>query len=462
MSLLIRKAHVVTPGAEFDADILCRDGLVDSLDRPGRTRADGWDEVLDASGLVVLPGVIDPHVHSRDPGQTHKEDFAHSTRAAAAGGVTTILEMPNALPPVTSAEVLAHRVEQHSKVASVDFGLWGLALGAESTVDIRDLSKAGAVAIKLFWGFYFDRETGALIYDAKGLDEGNLRPPASTGDLWELFIAVAKAKLLLGLHAEDRGILEVLGRQHGDYDSYDTLLRTRPVAAESSAIASAIEIAMGTEARLHILHVSSARGIDLVRRAQSDLLRVSAETCPHYLTLTEADYESVGHGMKVYPPVRHEDDRKALWRAINDRIVTSVSSDHAPHSAAEREGVLSDLPAGGQGIQTMLPVLLNEVTKGTTSLQTLSWALSEGTARLYRLYPKKGSVLPGTDADFSIVDMDASWTIDQDRLLTKTKLSPWHNRSGRGRVAATVVRGNVIFRHGELSGSPIGQFVRPQ
>jgi len=461
VDLLIRNAHVVTLDAEFDADIRCRGGLIEAVEEPRADHGGGWDEVYEAAGRIVFPGVIDPHVHSRDPGQTHKEDFAHATRAAAAGGVTTILDMPNTIPPVTDADVLRERVEHHSRSAFVDFGLWGLVLDASSIKEIAALKQAGAVGVKLFWGFFFDRDTGALVYDARDRDPASVLPPASTTDLWELFEAAAADDLLVGLHAEDRGILEALGGRHPEFDDYETLLRTRPVAAEAAAIAAGVEIAAGSGARLHILHVSSGRGAALVRHARSDDLSVSAETCPHYLTLTADDFPAIGPAMKVYPPVRTAEDRRALWDAVNGDVVSSVASDHAPHSAEERRGTLSKLPAGSFGIETMVQVLLNEAAERRTTLRRLSWVLSEGTARLYGLYPRKGSVEPGTDADFTVIDADASWSVDQETLHTKTKLSPWHGREGRGLPVATIVRGRMVMRDGELLGEPSGSFVRP-
>lgn len=461
VDLLIRNAHVITSEADLDADIHCRDGAIEAIREPGGDVAGRWDEVYEADGLVVLPGVVDPHVHSRDPGQIHKEDFAHATRAAAAGGVTTILDMPNAIPAITDAEVFEERVQHHSRSAFVDFGLWGLILDAGSVKHVGELKAVGAVGLKLFWGFFFDRETGALIYDAKQRDPEDLLPPASTADLWELFEAAAHEGILVGLHSEDRGILEVLGGRHPEFDDYPTLLATRPVGAESASIAAGVEVAVGTGARLHILHVSSRRGAALVRHARADGLRVSAETCPHYLTLTAEDFPAIGPAMKVYPPIRTAEDRDALWEAVNDGTLTSVSSDHAPHSAEERRGILSQLPAGSYGAQTMVQVLLNEAAERRTTLRRLSWVLSEGTARVYGIYPQKGSLEPGTDADFTVVDPDAPWSIDQAALLTKTKLSPWHGRKGRGLPVATIVRGDIVMRDGKVVGQPRGRFVRP-
>src|SRR5207249_1834792 len=172
MKLVIRNGTIVTPAGRYGADVVCVDGRIAAIEAEA-SRA-GVDDEVEASRLLVFPGFIDPHVHSRDPGLTEKEDFAHSTRAAAAGGITTLLEMPNAIPPVTNAALFEDRAAQHGRVAFVDFGLWGLALGAENLADIGGLFEAGAVAVKLFWGYALDRRTRALVYNVASAVAENL------------------------------------------------------------------------------------------------------------------------------------------------------------------------------------------------------------------------------------------------------------------------------------------------
>ena len=419
------------------------------------------DEQIDAKGLYVLPGVIDAHVHSRDPGLTDKEDFEHSTAAAAAGGVTTILEMPNAVPPVTDTDILAQRVADHERVAHVDFGMWALALNDENLDDLPALAEAGVVGAKLFWGFAFDRKERKLVYDAAKVDVDRVIAPASTGAVWRLFRRAAEAGLLVGMHCEDREILTAAAKEFGAASDYRELLRARPVEAEAVAAASAIELARGCDARIHILHVSSARTARVIGAAQAAGIRVTAETCPHYLTLTADDYFEVGPAMKVFPPVRTVDDRDALWDAVNDGTIASIASDHAPHTLEERSLPFGDQPAGAVGVETMLPVLLNEVNTGRMSLSRLARTLCEAPAELYGLSPRKGRLQVGADADVTLVDLDRQWQVSNERLHSKTKLSPWAGRRGRGTAVRTLLRGNTLMVDGELDLSTArGRFVR--
>lgn len=456
MSLLIRGATLVSPAGTRDVDILCRAGRIAAVGLPGRVSSPQRADVIEANGLLAFAGFIDPHVHSRDPGQTHKEDFAHVTTAAAIGGVTTILDQPNSLPPVRDAATVRDRIDHHTSVAFVDFGLWGIALGRDNLSDLAGLQQTGVVACKLFWGFAFDQRTGALVYGAP--TGASISPPVSSGELWQLFREAAATNLLIGLHCEDREILEVAA-ESGPIVDYETLNAARPIVAETGAIALAIEIAASTRARIHILHVSSGRGIELVRSARESGLAVSAETCPHYLTLTSADYASIGPVMKVYPPIRDSSDQEALWRGVNDGTVASVGSDHAPHSLTERSGPLADQPAGMVGVETMVPLLVDAALRGRTTLERLSWVLGEGTARMYGLFPRKGCLLPGADADITLVDPKAQWKVDNDLLHSKTRLSPWHGRSGNGVPVMTILGGVVVAERGRILRGPLGKFV---
>lgn len=457
MITLVQGGTVITPSGRKNADVLIRDGVIAGVTQWGEPRP-RVDEVIDATRLFILPGIIDPHVHSRDPGLTYKEDFAHSTRAAAAGGVTAILEMPNSIPAVTDGDSFRARAEHLGPSAFVDFGLWGLAVEPGSERQFRQLRAAGAPAVKLFWGFAFSRSTGTLVYSPVAAN-GDVRPPASNGDVWQLLHEIASADLLLGIHCEDRSILQAAARLRGRSEDYATLLRVRPVEAECVAIASVIEMARATQTRLHILHVSSGRGVELVRAGRASGVDVTAETCPHYLTLTAADYPTIGPSMKVFPPVRTDADQAALWEAVADGTIISIGSDHAPHSLHERRQPFEDQPAGAIGVETMLRVLLDASTRGLVDLERLAWVLCEGTARRYGLFPQKGILEPGSDADMVLVDMNASWVIRNGDLHSKSPLSPWDGRSGRGSVVRTLLRGVTVAVNGQPIGSPRGRLL---
>lgn len=451
---------IVTPHGSMRADLVVEGERFAMLAEPGSGPTP--DEQIDARGMLLFPGFIDPHVHSRDPGLTEKEDFAHSTLAALCGGVTTLLEMPNAVPPVADAAVFQDRVAQHSEVASVDFGLWGISLGAENLGALRELVGTGVVGIKLFWGYALDRRTRELVYNFADRSPDDLLLPPGTDGVWDLFREVAAAGGLLAAHCEDRGVLEAAQRALGhDLRDYDDFLASRPDAAEAAAIAVAVECARATGCRFHVVHVSSARGIELVRRARADGVPISAETCPQYLTLGDGDFSRLGARMKVYPPVRRACDGAALHEAIRDGTISSVGSDHAPHTVEQKSMDLASAPAGAIGVETLVPVMLNEAASGRLTWKQLAWVLSEGTARVYGLHPQKGTLRPGADADVAIVDPGREWRIDNKLLHSKHNLSPWHGLQGRGKVVRSLLRGETVMVDGEPTGEPRGRLVKP-
>ena len=458
MRLRIANGSLVTPRGTSRADVVCRDG---TIERVGDTADLRVDLQIDATGLLVFPGFIDPHVHSRDPGLTHKEDFAHSTRAAAAGGVTTLLEMPNAIPPVTTAAVFEERAAQHGRVAFVDFGLWGLALGSENLADIAGLFDAGAVAVKLFWGYALDRRTRSLVYNVAAEAPENVIQAPDNGSVLALCREVAGVGGVLGAHCEDRGVIDAAERAVGHpVGSYAEFLQARPATAEAVSIAIAAELSAATNCRIHVVHTSSAVGIRAVRRAQGEGVRLTAETCPHYLAFTQADAGQVGGLMKVYPPIRTLDDQAALWEAVRDGTIVSLGSDHAPHTLAEKSQGLAAAPAGLLGVETIVPVLVHEMLGGRLPPERLAAVLSEGTARLYGLYPRKGALTPGSDADFTLVDPASTTIVDSARLHSLHPQSAWHGRPLRGSISMTILRGHVIARSGEVVGEPRGRLVR--
>ncbi len=460
MRVRIANGTLITPRGAVHGDVVCRDGTIERVGEPERL---GVDEEIDATGLLVFPGFVDPHVHSRDPGLTYKEDFAHSTRAAAAGGVTTVLEMPNAIPPVTSAALFEERASQHGRVAFVDFGLWGLALGSENLADIGGLFEAGAVAVKLFWGYALDRRTRALVYNVSSEPAENLIQPPDNGDVLALCQVVARAGGLLGAHCEDRGVIDAAERALGHHiSSYAELLQARPSTAEAVSIAVAAELSAASGCRIHVVHTSSAAGIRAVRRAQAEGVRLTAETCPHYLAFSQTDAAPAGAAMKVYPPIRALEDQATLWDAVRDGTVASIGSDHAPHTLAEKTQDLASAPAGVLGVETIGPILVHDMLSGRITPERLAAVLSESTARLYGLYPRKGALKPGADADLTLVDPAATTVIDSARLHSLHPQTPWHGRTLRGSISMTILRSEVIARAGELVGEPRGRLVRAE
>lgn len=420
-------------------------------------------ETYDASGLHIMPGCIDAHVHFRDPGQTHKEDFPHATRAAAVGGVTTVIEMPNTNPPTTNAENFRNKVESFTPRAYVDFALWGLALGEYNLENFQELMAEGAVALKFFWGYAFDANNFQLVYNyTPGMK--NIIPPLDDGEVYELFQEAARVGAIVAIHAENHSIVQrmtakVLKSGRRDYEA---LLEARPNLAEELTVQSAITLSKATGARLHILHMSTLEGVELVKAAQQKGLPVTAETCPHFLFLDADDFERIGPVMKVYPPVKRKSDREALWQGLKEGVISVIGSDHAPHTIEEKTGDIFSMPAGMCSVETMLPLMLNEVSHGRITFPFVVQKLAENPAKMFNIYPQKGHLNSGADADLVIVDLNKYQEIRNERLHSKQPLTAFHGLDILGWPVATFLRGQQIARQGESLGGPSGQFVKPQ
>lgn len=415
---------------------------------------------LDARERLVLPGVIDTHLHSRDPGLTYKEDFDHATRAAAFGGVTTVLEMPNCLPPVTDLGSFEARRAHLLPQAHVDFGLWALALGDANLAELPRLAAAGACGFKLFWGYALDRRTLALVYNPAPDDD--VVPPPDDAGLLRLMDAVQATGRPLAIHAEHRGLNAALiaGVDPDAPDTYAEFLRTRPALTEAVAVETACRLAQATGVALHIVHLTAADSVDVIRAARARGVDVTAETCPQYITLSDEDFPRVGPLMKVYPPVRTVADQSALRRGLADGTIAYVASDHAPHATHEKQGSLWTAPAGTPVVETMLPLFLRLVSQGVFTLEDVARLLSYAPARRFGLYPRKGALEPGSDADLVIVNPDHPWTIRAAAAHSKHPLSPWEGETVPMAVETTVVRGQVVVADGDLQTPGAGTFLR--
>ena len=460
---LIKNAHMITASGESYGNIYIKDGKIAAVtdrDLEGEVK-----ETVDASGKLVFPGFIDTHCHSRDgsKGAHYKEDFRHSSMAAAAGGITTILEMPTCNPAIYSVENFRDLVKTITPKAYVDFGVWGLCLGDLNRDQLIPLAEEGVVAFKFFWGYAIDSGTYQLIYN---YEEGmkNVIPPFSTGEVYKLFSDVAKTGKKIAIHAEDFGIIKVLTEEAKakNMNNYDGMLYSRPDFSETLVIDNAIKIAEATGADLHILHLAAGDGVEIIKRAQEKGSSVTAETCPHYLALTNEDYEHAGTSMKGYPPVRTKYDMELLWEGLKEGTISFVASDHAPHTPEEKAQDIWSAPAGMVTVETMVPVVIDAVNKGRINWNKLAEILSEAPAKMFGLYPSKGSLEVGTDADITIVDPDVEYVMDQNRLHSKTKLSPFDGRQMKGRPVCTIVRGTTVMKDGEILGEPQGHLIRPE
>ncbi|TDV15703.1 dihydroorotase [Paraburkholderia caballeronis] len=431
--LLVRGGTVVTPEGSVEADIACVDGRIVSLD------ARGWSasEVVEADGLHVLPGVIDTQVHFREPGLEHKENLEAGTRGAVLGGVTAVFEMPNTRPTTL------HRADLERKIAAASGRAWcdvAFYIGG-SSVNAGELGHLetlpGCAGVKVFMGSSF----GDLLAD----DDAVLRQ------------ILAHGRRRVAVHAEDearlrerRPIVEASGdvRDHG---------RWRDVDSAINATRRMVGMAAETGRPLHILHVSTAEEMAFLASHRN---RVTVEVLPHHLTLCAPEcYERLGTLAQMNPPVRDARHREALWRALREGTVDVLGSDHAPHTLEEKSRPYPQSPSGMPGVQTLLPVMLDHVSRGRLSLRRLVELTSAAPARVFGM-AGKGSIAVGYDADLTVVDLKATREITNRWIASVCGWTPYDGMRVTGWPLATIVRGHVVMREDVVLGHPMGQPVR--
>lgn len=456
---IIENGNIVLDDTIEQGNIYIKDGKIEAIS--SEKLSTNANEITDAKGKYVLPGLIDTHIHSRDGGATHKEDFFYSTSAAAIGGITTVFEMPNTNPSVNTRENFLKQKENLESKANVDFSLWGISLGDLNKENIQELHDSGVIGIKYFWGYAVNKDDFQLVYDYEpGLE--NVMPPCDDGEVYEIFKSVAKTGNILAIHAENSDLMHRLAENIEDKTSndYDVFLSSRPQLAEVLTVQTAIEFSRDLGTRLHILHVTSKRSVELIRAAQKEGLPITAETCPHYLFLTNESYKEIGPVMKVFPLVKEQQDQDEIWRGIADGTISSVCSDHAPHTEEEKSGNLWTMPAGMCGVETIVPLMLNAVNEGKISMLKFAELLSSNPAKNFDVFPKKGSLMVGTDADITIIDMDEEWTIKREELHSKSKITAYDGFNVVGKPIQTIVRGKTVMKNNEVIKTDVGRLVK--
>jgi allantoinase len=456
--LIVKNGQVVTARETFRADIGVREGKIAAIGDLSGAQA---YEIYDASGKYVFAGFIDEHLHSRDPGLTEKEDFAHSTLAAAAGGITTVLEMPNTVPPVMDAATFHSRAAHLGAQAFVDFAQWGLVLGDLNTPKLAEMADAGVVGFKLFWGYALHPTKFSLVYNFKKGDDVFF--PPDHGQIYDAFCAIGKTGRAVAIHAEDSEIIGRLAEREAaaGANDYAAFLRSRPSFTEGLTTQAGVIIAGAAGAHLHLLHITAAEAVDAVAAARAKGQAVTGETCPHYLNTTDKDYDRLGIGMKVYPPIREQHHQDRLWAGIQNGEILTLGSDHAPHMESEKKGDIWTAPAGSSAIQTMVPQMLNHAAKGQISLNQLAALLSENPARIFGLYGQKGVIRAGADGDLTIVDMEKTVSVTREQMLSKNKESMLQGAVLQGAPVAVFLRGKQIMQDGQPMGERLGQLVKP-
>ena len=436
--LLIRNGKVVSPDSVIEASVAIKDGAVIAVGADAAMP--DARETLDAKGMHLLPGAIDVHVHFRDPGYPHKEDFASGTAAAAFGGVTTVFDMPNTIPPTGTPEILAAKHKMAAEKAHVDFGLYGL-LGEDTIVHVPELAKT-VIGFKLYMGNTF----GAI-------------PSPSTGAMLEAFEVVAPTGKRVSLHAETNSIMvrrELRLRAAGRTDPL-AHIASRPAVVAVEAVSRAAILSEWTGAPVHILHISSAEELRPLREAKARGVDITGETCPHYLMLSTDDYARFAGVIRVNPPVREARNQEPLWAALIDGTIDAIATDHAPHSQEEKtRNDIWTVDCGFPGVETQMPLMLAEVARGRYSVRDYVRWSSVNPARIWGLFPRKGAILPGADADIAIVDLDREWTLDDAKLQSLSRITPFHGRKVKGLPVHTLVRGRFVMKDRTLQSGARG------
>ena len=433
-----------------EASVSVRDGVIEALDAPAQPTATD----VDLGGAWLLPGGIDGHVHFDDPGFTEREDFSSGSRAAAAGGITTVVDMPcTSLPPVTDGDAFDNKLAVVGPKAHVDFRLWGGVRGNEFEPEAveRHLDALAARGVR-----------SIKTYLISGMDTFTDLTPEQ---LRTVLVAAKRRGMRVGVHAEDKGlILEQTARERAapQSDTPSAYARARSAEAEAEGVRTCISLCEETGAPLHVVHLACADGLEAIRAAKSRGVPITVETCPHYLAFTDVDLDRLGGLLKTAPVVKGSADRDALWEGLADGTLDMIATDHAPGKFPEEKttgSIWADY-GGVPGVELMLTFVLSEgVHRGRISLWRAVQLLCEGPARVHALRGK-GVIEPGADADFAVFEPKATWTVRAAELRTRQKYTPFEGMRLTGRVRRTYLRGIQVFddEHG-LVGDPCGRHV---
>jgi dihydroorotase len=429
--LIVRGGTLVTPGGRIVADVGARSGRIAAIGDLGAASA---AHSIDATGLHVLPGVIDAQVHFREPGHTHKEDLASGTTGAVLGGVTSVLEMPNTDPPTTTASALADKVARLKSRARCDVGFF-IGATAQNAGELGELENLpGCCGVKVFMG----SSTGNLLV-------------ADDETLAEVF---ASGRRRVALHAEDEERLKerkpiaekaAHPRAHPEWRDAETAQR---------ATWRALALARRFGRRVHVLHVSSADELDVLGECKDV---ATFEILPQYLTLVAPDcYERLGTRAQMNPPIRDASHQAALWEAVRNGLCDMLATDHAPHTLEEKARPYPSSPSGMPGVQTMVPIMLDHVAAGRLTLERLVDLVCHGPARVWGI-AGKGRLAVGFDCDLTLVDLAARRTIRDADMANKSGWTPYDGMEVTGWPMATVVRGHIVMRDGQVVGDACGR-----
>jgi dihydroorotase len=431
-SLLIKNGSLVNSSGVLKSDIFISGGKITQI---GTSLDCEADRVIDAAGKYIFPGLIDPQVHFRDPGLTHKEDLKTGSMAAAAGGITTFFEMPNTNPSTITLEKLEEKYKVASEKCITNFSFF---FGATND-NIEEIKKMdNTCGLKIFMG----SSTGDLLVDDyEALDR--------------IFSCCDK---IIAVHAEDEEILKEAEKKVSK-DSFANHPDARPVEAALKATTKAVNLALKYKKRLHVLHLSTAEEVEFLRKHKSSGL-ITAETTPQHLLMHAPNiYNEIGSFAQMNPPIREKYHQKELWAGLKDGTIDCVATDHAPHTLEEKALPYGEAPSGMPGVQTSLTLMLNEVANEKINLEDVVKWMAENPAKLYNI-KGKGFLKEGYDADITIVDMDCEKTILNENMYSKCGWTAFHNTTTKGWPIITIVNGNIVYENDELNLDVFGKPVK--
>lgn len=454
--LLIKNAQISTGDNNKTelVDIYCDKGII--TDILPSYKDNQSKNMFDAKGQLVLPGGIDPHVHFDTPGYEEREDFAHGTRAAAKGGVTTIIDMPDtSIPTVTTKENLYKKLEAIKDNAYVDYALWA-GVSKNSMKDTWWHDEMNAL--------WEEGVVGFKTYLISGMDTFK---DLSIIELGQVMQHANKINALVGIHAEDKDT--IMERVHElvskNRDSLEDYYYSRSEPAEKNGIATAIYLQNQTKCRLHIVHLGSDEGLKIIKRAKDMGLDISVETCPHFLEFTHKDFEKYGSLIQTAPVVKEMADKNALWQGLGNGSIDFVATDHANCKIEEKETGSCWTDYNGMGnVEFRLPYLFSEgCLKKKITLAQFVRLTSENAAKRFGLYPQKGVIKKGSDADFVFIDPDKDWKVNGKDMYSKNKWTPFEGRTFKGKITKTILRGQLVYdddASGIVTKKGVGKWVK--
>ena len=448
--LIVRGRRVVTPEGVRPAAIHIRGGRIERV-APFEEAPKG-SQVIEGGTSVVMPGIVDTHVHVDEPGRTEWEGFVSATRAAAAGGVTTIVDMPlNSIPATTTRAALLEKVLASDGQCHVDVGFWGgiVPANAGDGSEIAAMLAGGALGFKAF-----------LV--PSGVDEF---PAVGEADLRKAMVELARRGAVLLAHAELPGPIAAVGDVWDGADAvelreYGRWLRSRPAEAEVEAVEMLIRLARETRCKVHVVHLAAAAALPALRAARAEGLPITVETCPHYLTFCAEEIPDGAVAFKCAPPIRARADREALWEALRAREIDLIASDHSPCPPEMKGLEAGDFRAAWGGIsslQVTMPAVWSAARERGFSVTDVAAWMCAAPARLAGLADRKGSIAAGRDADLVIWEPEVRWTIHPANLQHRHKITPYAGRTPFGLIRYTLLRGETIYHDGSLLDRPIGR-----